>query len=185
MTTYKNAIIISPESIDLNFQYAITFNPSDDYQYWTNKDYNDRIRALNAYMTIYVLKVIPAECHLRMEFSRTGRLHYHGTIQFHSLEGIRVFYLEVLHKLQLKFQIEIDTIKDIHVWANYCTKMDKLICEELSTNCTQLRRYNKLNKNIQSDVTVACQTASANASRLKAPASPCPEEEPINKNYMA
>jgi len=142
LTPYQaKCTMLSPELIEINTVYTITLNPSDDFQYWTNESYQARIKALSAYVELYLLKQIPAVVDIYMESSRTGRLHFHGTIKFLKSDHILEFYLMTLHKLVGKFQIEIDTIKDIKIWTTYCRKSSHLIDVNIKTNSHNLKRY--------------------------------------------
>lgn len=134
--------IISPENIVKNEFYSFTINPSDDYQYWNTSSWEERIKSLSAYMTHYMLKKINARVVLHMEFSRTGRLHFHGTICFIHTRQIQEFYLMTIHWLLDRAQIEMDTLKDQQVWNTYCRKSNHLISEVFETNNIQLKRCN-------------------------------------------
>nr|UOF78872.1 rep protein [Cressdnaviricota sp.]UOF83105.1 rep protein [Cressdnaviricota sp.] len=132
--------ILSPESITVNTSYTFTLNPCDDLQYF---DQIDRIKSLEGYAINYILPVVPAIVDIYMEVSRAGRLHFHGTINFPTIAHIKDFYVNVIHKLSKKFQIEIDTICDPDKWREYCTKSSHLINVHLVTNKNLLKKLNK------------------------------------------
>lgn len=126
--------IVSPEEIEVNKLYAITMAPNDDLQYWTDEE---RVSKLEHYMINYILKDAPAVIDITMEVSRTGRLHYHGTIMFPIRRNIHNFYINTIHKWLNKFIIEIDTIKDLTVWLTYCGKCKDVMMEDVKIHSTK------------------------------------------------
>lgn len=139
----KNSTIISPETVELNVDYAITFAPSDEYQYFGTPE---REESLHGYMKTFVLRIVPALLKLQMEISRSGRLHYHGTIKFFTIAQVKTFFVSIINKLLKKFQIEIDTIKDPKIWQTYMYKSKSMFPNGyIETNKTFLKDLNKFN----------------------------------------
>lgn len=132
--------IISPEEIILKEVYSITINPSDKRQYF---DCIDRVELLVEYMEKEICKVPNVDLKLHMEISRTGRLHFHGTISFNSYETITRFYKCHIHQWLEWGHINIDTIKDKEVWKTYCEKSKNIINEVLETSKI-IKRYHKV-----------------------------------------
>lgn len=50
-----------------------------------------------------------------------ARIHFHGLIYLPPVDLI-TFYAEYFHRLNRYFRIEVDTIKNLEVFLNYCTK---------------------------------------------------------------
>lgn len=125
--------ILSPETIQLNTNYAITINPCDDYQFFKEETGDSRITKSNNHIT-YLIRNNPNYIFdLHLEVSRKGRIHYHGTLSFTHTNHIRNFYLEFIPKLLLSHHIEIDTISDPKKWEDYCKKSKILFNYNLKT----------------------------------------------------
>lgn len=122
--TYQTPNILSPEMIQANVQYTLTLSPDDDRQFWS---VDDRPNAVRKYYT-HILQTLEAICDIDMqiECSRTGRLHYHGIIMFHSQKSITNFFVYHIHRLLLTMQIEIDTIESKEKWNDYINKSSLL-----------------------------------------------------------
>jgi len=113
--------IVSPEAIVPKKKYTYTLSPDDDHQYWKC---TDRIDKLQEFMLLEILRYPNVDIVAKMEVSRTGRLHYHGTISFLDKEAIKHFFVIAIHDI-LKFsQLEIDTIADEDKWNQYIAKQD-------------------------------------------------------------
>lgn len=117
--------IIAPQDIQLEIEYSITVSPADTFQFWNQID-SERIKKATNHMQYIIRRTPNIHYKLHLDVSRTGRIHWHGTIKFISVQAIREFYLEIIHRLLEDHKIEIDTIKDAKVWHEYCTKIKHL-----------------------------------------------------------
>lgn len=126
--------ILSPEVIIAKTLYSITLNPSNDRQGWNScKTSKERIEWVSACMQILMAKIPNIQLDLYMEVSRTGRLHFHGTISFNSNDEIRLFFVEYIQSWLQLMHIDIDTIEDPEKWYTYCTKCKHLIDVHITT----------------------------------------------------
>lgn len=108
--------ILNMEDISIHSIYTLTINPENKLQCFNSHTrVNDCLKELD-HVLFYI-----KNCELYPELSKTGRLHYHGTIWFNSTDEIINFYLNLPHTLK-KCTIEIDTISNKDVWDDYCTK---------------------------------------------------------------
>lgn len=64
---------------------------------------------------------------LYLESSPTGRFHFHGIIKIYNLKQ----YIFMLIKLNENASYEVDTIKDLDVWMQYCTKQYTLMKKDM------------------------------------------------------
>lgn len=116
-----------PEDIIKGIKYAFTYNP--ETQPLTPKYTLDLITWHNGMDSIFKsLKYCDVE--LRPELSQGSRWHYHGLI---TINEIMKFYIFDLPYLRENGSYEIDTIEDITIWTQYCTKQEKImkdICTE-------------------------------------------------------
>ena len=123
--------------------YAVTVNPSDEYQYYGYKDRYHRWRELMA-LTFESLtpKQIMYEFHAEISEPRQAciathkkgpRLHCHGTVIFTKRNGLRDFLTEILPKWAKYSMVDIDTIDDIEIWQEYCEKQK--LFNKIFTNC--------------------------------------------------
>lgn len=140
-TSFKESIL-SPDKVELNIKYTFTVNPNDDFQYWGDQD---RIKKATKHMQFICNRYINYDIELYMDISRTGRLHWHGTISFKTNTQILDFYVEIIHELLTKHQIDMDTIKDPLIWTTYCLKMFNLL--RVSIDNTK-NREKKLGKQV-------------------------------------
>ena len=125
--------IISPELITVDTEYTFTVNPSDDFQFFKEIG-SERIKKAQNHMT-YIIRQNPnVKINLQLEISRTGRLHWHGTLMFKHLKHVTTFFLETIPDLLTKHHIEIDTIADKAKWKEYCLKQKHLIDVNLYTD---------------------------------------------------
>jgi len=122
--------------------YAVTFNPSDEYQFFGLKDrfetwYNSFIVHLVKLLSPYTsFKLFP-------EISEEGgRLHLHGEIMFTDLFG---YSLNVAHELKLITMVDIDTIAFGGGWEMYCGKQ-KFQNTHMLDNCNKRSLPYKINK---------------------------------------
>lgn len=135
----------SPEEVLLDVPYTFTFNPSNAYQRWNHED---RLKLMQNWM-ILVFSVIPAKIKGKIEISRMGRIHFHGTITFPSTtphtgcsayENVSNFYVDHVGNLTDKGAVEIDTIADPKVWDEYCCKSQHICNLEVNTNPLNVNR---------------------------------------------
>lgn len=131
MTFQKKQNILSPELVVPKTDYAYTICPNDDFQHWNGED---RVKTFKRYAVNFILKSCPAKLDLWMEISRTGRLHWHGRINFPSYEHIRLFYIDYIHKFLKDNMVELDTIEDELKWSTYCSKGKNIINENIKSN---------------------------------------------------
>lgn len=131
-SSFNKNNILEPKLVEINKEYTFTLNPSDKYQYWDNT-MDDRIKKSVDHCNKILRTYGSMKVKLHMDFSRTGRIHWHGTIRFPSTESIKIFYLKYFHELQEEHQIEMDTIEDIEKWNEYCTKLKHLVDEVCTT----------------------------------------------------
>lgn len=125
--------IIAPENWELDTYYSITLNPCDDYQYWSEIS-DERIKKSKNHMKYLIRRYCNIHMDLYLEISRTGRLHWHGTIKISHINHVREFYLVVIHELMTKHHVDVDTIEDMDKWIEYCTKGIKIINVNLMTS---------------------------------------------------
>lgn len=119
--------------------YAISINPSDRYQWTEVKDDEHRFR--QTLLTLLVkLKNIRGVSALKLytEISSSGRIHFHGLINFNDLVK---FYTIGFRQLSKFGTFEIDFIKDQDVWTKYCSKQK----EVLEGMFNSLQKYNLKN----------------------------------------
>lgn len=119
---YKNVKLISPEEIQVDVKYTLTLCPDDSLQFW-NANEIQRLERSQDYIRSLLLNLGKnTDINIWLEVSRTGRIHYHGTIMFASKNSVKTFFLTKIHKIQDHFKIEIDTISDMDEWLDYCQK---------------------------------------------------------------
>lgn len=136
---------LSPENIVVGVKYATTWNPCDKRQYF---DDVKRIDKLKAYTETVLLEIPNVKIELDMEVSKKGRLHWHGTIMFTTVQSIKHFYVIQIHNLHELWNIDIDTISNEEGWHTYCTKQKFILDEHVSTNeCLKKYRAVKVDKN--------------------------------------
>lgn len=138
--TFAKAPILSPEKIVPLQMYSITLNPNDKRQFF---NCSDRIEKLTKFMEDLLLEVPNIDFVLHMEVSRTGRLHFHGTIKFNTKESIKHFFVIQIHDWLEVLHIDIDNLLDPVIWTTYCTKSRHLIDVVVSTKDV-LQKYRKV-----------------------------------------
>lgn len=118
--------IVSPEDVSTLTPYTITISPDDSCQNWGTSSRHDRVFT---YVKGRLINQTSKDIEIRavLEFSRTGRGHYHGTIIFDNTESIKNFFIYDIHQLLNWSRIEIDTIKDgkgSDKWDEYIHKQN-------------------------------------------------------------
>lgn len=112
--------VVTMEDIELGKKYAITVCPSDALQYWTSKE--DRLKLFIKHWT-KLFSMLSCDIEIWCEITGCGRLHWHGTIKFVHDIGMARFYVEQIKQILLdRAIVEIDTIKDLEIWGEYCRK---------------------------------------------------------------
>lgn len=123
--------------------YAITIAPNDKFQYFGYPDRLEKQRnMLNEQILLYTKLKIDflffselSEPHEGGKFGLNGpRGHFHGTISFKSIRGLKCWLLTEYYKLLKIGIVDIDTITDHGYWINYCTKQQHIIDLEPLTN---------------------------------------------------
>lgn len=136
--------VISPEKVHPNVPYTFTWNPDDAHQGWKAERETDRISQVRAYFINLVVNKLNATIKAELEVSPLGRLHFHGTIKFNSLQAIKRFYVMDIRNLLNNAQIEIDSIEDDEVWDTYCRKQNEVMQEHTITTGKLNLRDSKL-----------------------------------------
>ena len=137
--------VISPEEYILDKDYSITINPCDRFQYFGDVD---RINKLKKRYELLLLEYPNVEHELYMEISRTGRLHFHGSIKFTSHKALLHYFLIHINEIMEVSNIDIDELKDPIVWMEYCRKSKHLIDVVVITkDCLKKYRSVKVDKN--------------------------------------
>lgn len=132
--------------------YSITINPSDKYQYFGKSDRMQQFRN-HVHTGLLFLKAMHIDYHLYTElsepkdntkWSKNGpRLHCHGIIRFRSTLSIKNFLLMGIYNLTRWCIYDIDTIKDINIWEQYCLKQQHIIKEKPFCNDDSLWKQAK------------------------------------------
>lgn len=125
MTQFKQSIL-EPKLVKTDVEYTFTVNPNDKFQFWDDH-LNDRISKSKSHCNKLLRTYCSIKVKLHMDVSRTGRIHWHGTVKFPSDEAIKTFYIKYIHEMLEEHQIEMDTINDIEYWNDYCTKIKHLV----------------------------------------------------------
>lgn len=130
--------LMSPEDMKIEIAYAITINPSDDFQYFKYDD-DERLEEFIGYWSARI-QVMRCDLSLHTEVSKMGRLHFHGIIKFPTIGCIRNFYLTDIRKLSLQSMVQITAITDRVKWDEYCTKSKFLIDRPIKTTDANIKR---------------------------------------------
>jgi len=111
----------APEEIQTDIEYTFSINPKDDFQYFDSENSLQRYQNFHKKAITYLLNYIAPTCdyYLKIELSRMGRLHMHGTIKIKDVFG---FYCDSIIKLQKYGTYEIDTISEKKEWGEYMDK---------------------------------------------------------------
>lgn len=115
----RHKISFSPEDCRFMQWYTFTYNPPDQPQY-------GELTGLEDWIKSYQMKFLQCnncDIYCVPEFSKMGRLHFHGAIRIH--EGIK-FWVFDIHKLK-EGSFEIDELTDPSVWRTYMFKQHNLI----------------------------------------------------------
>lgn len=124
-----------------NKVYSITINIDDRYQGSMQKTAFSKL----AYCKNLIYDVFKTYNNIRIllhadisepreMINNKPRIHFHGCILFIDNESISNYLLMVLPKLISFCYINIDTITDMSIWQDYCTKYDHI------TNITPIRK---------------------------------------------
>lgn len=113
--------------------FTFTLNPDDHFQFFT-EDQTTRIEKACNHMK-YIIRQMPNTLiDVWMDVSRTGRIHWHGTICFSSEKELKLWFMERVYTLHKQHQIEMDTIADMDKWMTYCKKVKRLWDVNLKTS---------------------------------------------------
>lgn len=116
--------------LDKDVTYSITINPNNEKQYFYNIN---RVRNINKHFTNNYFKPM-ADHGIIFEIypelstpdqNRPYRYHWHGTIKFNG--GLEKWYIDIHNRMVRECNIDIDTIENMDVWKDYCTKNKSLI----------------------------------------------------------
>jgi len=125
--------ILEPKQIEVNVEYAFTINPCDEYQFWKESG-SERIKKSVDHMKRLITSYPNINMNMYIDFSKTGRIHWHGFLLFRHIDNIKYWYEEVVHKISFTHNLDMDTIKDRNVWFLYCTKVQHLWSQQISTD---------------------------------------------------
>lgn len=109
------------EEVVLGTQYTLTINIAASDGIFTI-DHDELYR----FCQVYLKGTAGVIFRLYPEYSRTGRLHLHGYIQFETERSVVRFY-ERIPRMMKECKMEIDTIGDIQKWTAYVTKQQRFI----------------------------------------------------------
>ncbi len=127
--------------------YSVTICPDDAHQY-INKQ--DRLKSFTNFCfeqfisypqfgIQYSFYTELSEVKTNKDFkSKYPRLHLHGIIKLCSKKAVKHFLLNILYQWSRWSIYDIDTIKDIFVWYEYCIKQQHIIQTDALTNNDQL-----------------------------------------------
>ena len=119
--------VLPPEEILIDTQYTLTVNIAD-----LHGQFDIDHSRLYHYAQRYLKGVAGLEYRLYPEYSKRGRLHLHGIIEFKKEISIMCFYDNMMDMLS-KSSIEIDTISEMQKWSEYIVKQEKYMrryCEK-------------------------------------------------------
>lgn len=131
---------IPKEAYQPHVDYAITINPPEMDETIDRWDFagihEENIKAINEMRRMIVRFSDIATFILYVEFSKMGRLHYHGTFNLHGLKetiDFKVFVIPILKKYQICIRPiqdfkEMDNktkVLQYDTWFEYCTKETK------------------------------------------------------------
>lgn len=118
--------MLAPENIELGQLYAFTLNIKEECE-TLKEEYAHYLYIISLLLKPY------CEFAMNFEFSCIGKLHIHGTIQFHDYTDIGRFYYK-FGKLKNRFAAELDTIETLQTWEDYCNKQANVFSEGLLPN---------------------------------------------------
>lgn len=116
--------VVELEDVNIGEWYAVTINPSDQFQFFNHKD---RIRACVNNLRKHI---IPESCtvyfELYPELSHTGRFHWHGFMQFDDYNQVMHFYLNMIHYITQHATVSMKRFFDIHTGKPADHKVSKV-----------------------------------------------------------
>lgn len=111
--------LLKYEDVKEGTLYSLTLNPAEQY----HKKPDRQIHVISD-----LLKLFRSDksCmgHVYVEISPHGRVHFHGVI---GILDRWEFYLNLVPRIEDRYTIEIDTIKDENVWLKYCQKQQEYL----------------------------------------------------------
>lgn len=108
--------IVSPECLGLGI-HSITISPSDASCLNDVFEETEVEHFVQQWKAIFIR--MKNKMDLIMEYSKTGRFHWHGNVQ---ITDRNMFYLNDLVILSKYASVNVDTIDDLQDWCNYCFK---------------------------------------------------------------
>lgn len=124
--------------------YAVTISPDDAHQYVGKEDRMKLFRQYWYEMFLCYKYKYNIDYHFELELSEPRniktpsyngpRLHLHGIICFNKNSSIKGFLLEQYYKITKSALLDIDTLDNIDVWYNYCTKQNHIMKEPPLSN---------------------------------------------------
>ncbi len=115
-TSGKGSKSIDPNDISLRTKYAFSLNINPNRLKGTyGFDYNDYKTVLKT-----LFKHQDTQWRGALEYSKMGRLHYHGWVKFTS-NLAKAFFYQALHGIR-SYNYELDTIANIDDWITYIFK---------------------------------------------------------------
>lgn len=132
------------ESLQQGTIYTFSLNPESQPAMYAE----NRIQKWYAGIVKDLSKIKHAEYHLKLEMSRLGRLHYHGTIR---ITTVWKFYLEDIAKLCAIGSFEIDGIDNMDEWQRYMDKNEVQMKEMCLAHGIPLTIDAKQIKNVVTD----------------------------------
>lgn len=111
---------LKPENVVPGNEYAITLNPA------IQPDRLGPVGLKKFWDQQYGILETFDWCtfHLYPEVSAQGRFHFHGTM---IVKDTAKFYYFDVPRIVQHYSCEMDTIKDIDVWMNYCSKQQSFM----------------------------------------------------------
>lgn len=132
MPHYNGSTNIAIDDYKLDTYYAMTFSPSDDYQFWNS---DERINDFESYVRKNILNKLPfSKYEFYLELSSLGRLHLHGQFKITSHKMLIEFYLHTIRFLSQRANVYIHTIEDEKIpaakynsWEQYIKKQYNIL----------------------------------------------------------
>lgn len=116
---------VAPEDIELGKDYTFNVNLNEKLAKMTQlESFYKMVRLYGHYLTMNVVEGMDFRLHA--ELSKSGKLHYHGTICFFTNMAV-MEWIWKLRKLQNHFTYNVDVINDAEKWNDYRFKQRRLM----------------------------------------------------------